>query len=74
MAADYVMRALSLFETARQKNPYLYFELAYTKATDWMCWVIDKQGGERNVLFEGQADNPNEACCGAITVLTELLT
>lgn len=70
---DNVTKALELFEKARQKNPYLYFELAYTKTTDWMCWLIDKEGGGKNVLCQDQGTTPDSACVNIIPTLQILL-
>lgn len=64
-----VSRALKLFIKAKKMNPYLYFELAYTKPTEWMAWVIDKEGGNRNVLCQSQAATPEGACAEAVKSL-----
>jgi hypothetical protein len=64
-----VTKALELFEKLKQNNPYLYFELAYTRQTDWMCWLIDKQGGGRVVLCEAQGMTPDEAALNVRTTL-----
>lgn len=55
-------RTLDLFRLRQQGNAYLYFELAFDKATDWMCWLIDRTGGTRKVLVQAQAQSPQEAC------------
>jgi hypothetical protein len=64
-------KTLCLFRDAQHQQPYLYFELAFTRTTDWMCFLIDKsqRGTSRDntsteghlVLAQGQADNPYEA-------------
>jgi hypothetical protein len=54
-------RALRLFESAKEDNPYLYFELAWTRKTEWMCWLIDQTGGGRVELAKGQSDLVVEA-------------
>lgn len=69
---DNVTKALELFEKAREANPYLYFELAYTRQTDWMCWLIDKQGGGRVVLCEAQGMTPDEAAINVRLTLEAL--
>jgi len=60
-------QTVELFEEARREsgNYYLYFELAYTKHTGWMCWLQDRTGGEAhkvNLTSPGQADEPGVAC------------
>ena len=60
-------QTIELFEEARREsgNYYLYFELAYTKHTGWMCWLQDRTGGEankKNLVPPGQADEPGVAC------------
>lgn len=50
-------RLFRLYHLALQKNPYLYFELAHTRQTGWMGWLIDKSGGGRNVLVSSQDDS-----------------
>lgn len=61
-----VDKTLELFEEARQDtgNDYLYFELSYTKMTGWMCWLLDKTGGEKmkKYLVTGQASDSGSAC------------
>lgn len=62
-----VDKTVELFNEALDKtgNSYLYFELAYTNYTGWMCWLQDRTGGEKckkNLCPPGQADEPGVAC------------
>lgn len=62
-----VDKSIELLEEARKEtgNDYLYFELAYTRTTGWMCWLQDRTGGEvhkKNFCPPGQADDPGSAC------------
>lgn len=52
-----IREALALFNEAKECNPYLYFELAWSKATGWDSWLIDCTGGERKVLANDQDDS-----------------
>lgn len=50
-------------------NEYCYFELAYTRKTEWMAWLCTKpreDDPERQVLACGQGSTPREACNSAI--------
>lgn len=69
-----VDKAVELFEEARREtgNHYLYFELAYTRHTGWMCWLQNREGGEEhkyNFIPPGQADEPGVACVPVINFL-----
>jgi hypothetical protein len=78
-----IAQALRLYDKAKEANPYLYFELARDRKTDWMCWLVDQSraavSGERAnaegkpVLCEGQGATANEACEPAVAVLEALL-
>jgi hypothetical protein len=62
-----VDKTVELFQEAVENsgNHYLYFELAYTKQTKWMCWLQNREGGEDhkyNFIPPGQADEPGVAC------------
>jgi hypothetical protein len=53
-------------------NPYCYFELAYTRRTDWMAWICSKpreDDPDRKVLACGQGDTPDEACRNALEAM-----
>lgn len=57
-------------------NPYCYFELAYTRKTEWMVFLCDKPaegvigtseyGANRKVIVQGQGWTQEEACKAAL--------
>ncbi|WP_454735450.1 ParB/RepB/Spo0J family partition protein [Cupriavidus necator] len=59
-----------------ESNPYCYFELAYTRKTEWMAFICDKPaegvigtpeyGANRKVIAQGQGWTQEEACKGAL--------
>jgi hypothetical protein len=58
-----------------EKDPYTYFELAYTRTTGWMAWICDRipvagrpQSG-RKIITCGQGSTVEEACFRAIQKL-----
>jgi hypothetical protein len=79
----HIAQALRLYDKAKEANPYLYFELARDRKTDWMCWLVDQSraavSGERAsaegklVLCSGQGATANEACEPVVAVLEALL-
>ena len=53
-----------------QTNHYCYFELAYTRYTEWMVWICSnarEQDPNRKVLLQGQGTTPEEACANALS-------
>lgn len=55
-----------------ESNPYCYFELAYTRQTEWMAWLCSKPAEDdpdRKILACGQGNTPNEACMQALGML-----
>lgn len=53
-------------------NPYCYFELAYTRQTEWMAWICSKPREDdpsRKVLAQGQGFTPDEAASNALAAL-----
>jgi hypothetical protein len=53
-------------------NPYCYFELAYTRQTEWMAWICSKpreMDPGRIVHCSGQGMTPDDACKHALSVL-----
>lgn len=78
-----IAQALRLYDKAKEANPYLYFELARDRKTDWMCWLVDKsqkaEGGKPAsmdgylLLCTGQGATANEACEPVVAVLEALL-
>ena len=52
-----------------QTNHYCYFELAYTRYTEWMVFICTnarEQDPNRKVLLQGQGSTPEEACKNAL--------
>lgn len=52
-----------------EANPYCYFELAYTRRTEWMAWLCSKPQEDdpgRIVLAKGQGSTPEEAAIDAL--------
>lgn len=68
-----VALATKLFDEAKEYNPYLYFELAYTRATDWMAHFQNREGGTKVVLATGQGATPDEACEQILEALEKYL-
>lgn len=47
--------ATEIFEHLQEtENAYLYFELAFSRHTGWMCWLVDREGSARHVFAQGQ--------------------
>jgi hypothetical protein len=72
---DLIAEHARLLET----NHYAYFELGYTRQTEWMAWLCDRPatgtpgepgyGANRKVLAQGQGFTPEEACADALTAM-----
>jgi hypothetical protein len=46
-------------------NPYAYFELAYTRQTEWMAWICSEPretNPNRIVIASGSGSTPEVAC------------
>jgi len=73
--SDAISELIAKHEELLENNPYCYFELAYTRQTDWMAWICSKpqtEDPERIVLASGQGSTPEEACHIALNALTPL--
>lgn len=60
-----------------ESNPYCYFELAYTRYTEWMVFICSnqcEQDPNRKVLLHGQGFTPEEACADALSRFYQELT
>jgi len=69
-AADPIKRLIAMHNELLGEYPYCYFELAYTRRTDWMAWLCTKpreDDPERKVLACGQGLTAEEACAEAIS-------
>ncbi|TDR82160.1 hypothetical protein DFP86_102274 [Paludibacterium purpuratum] len=69
LAGDPIRKLIGIHTEYLDANPYCYFELAYTRRTDWMAWICSKPHADdpdRVVLACGQGSTPEEACARAI--------
>lgn len=66
---DAVRQLIARHAALLEDNPYAYFELAYTRQTEWMAWLCTKPQADdpaRKVIAQGQGSTPEEACDAAI--------
>jgi hypothetical protein len=52
-----------------EENPYAYFELAYTRQTEWMAWLCTdsyENDEKRQIVARGQGSTPEEAAEDAL--------
>lgn len=64
-----VQEVLKIHAEMLENNPYCYFELAYTRITEWMVWICSNQREQdpnRKVLLRGQGSTPEEAAENAL--------
>lgn len=62
-------KVLKLHKEMLKENPYCYFELAYTKQTEFMVWICSNAkelDPNRKVLLRGQGCTPDKAAKDAI--------
>ncbi|ENU57106.1 hypothetical protein ACDX34_20325 [Acinetobacter bereziniae] len=62
-------KVMAIHTEMLQTNHYCYFELAFTRYTDWMVWICSNQREQdpnRKVLLRGQGSTPEEACADAL--------
>ena len=62
-------KVMSIHSEMLQTNHYCYFELAYTRYTEWMVFICTnarEQDPNRRVLLQGQGSTPEEACENAL--------
>lgn len=60
---------LSMHAQELEQNEYAYFELAYTRRTEWMAWICSNHRDDdpnRKVIARGQGSTPQEACAAAL--------
>lgn len=65
-------KVIAIHAEMLDSNPYCYFELAYTRYTEWMVWICSNQREQdpnRKVLLRGQGSTPEEACANALELL-----
>jgi len=66
---DPITALLAMHAEVLDQNEYAYFELAYTRRTEWMAWICSNHRDDdpnRKVLARGQGSTPHEACAAAI--------
>lgn len=64
---------LAVFNELREENPYLVFELGFTRTTDWMVHIADNTRCEmKTVVLEQHADLC-KACSAAILSINDVL-
>lgn len=64
-----VEQVMKIHQEMLKENAYCYFELAYTRYTEWMVWICSnarEQDPNRKVLLKGQGSTPDEACLDAL--------
>ena len=62
-------KVMSIHSEMLKTNHYCYFELAYTRYTEWMVFICTnarEQDPNRRVLLQGQGSTPEEACENAL--------
>lgn len=62
-------KVMAIHTEMLQTNHFCYFELAYTRYTEWMVWICSNQREQdpnRKVLLRGQGSTPEEACTDAL--------
>lgn len=60
---------IGLHDTLLKENPYCYFELAYTRQTEWMLWICSnsrENDPNRVIIAKGQGGTPDEAALAAL--------
>jgi len=60
----YVQELIELHAGLKGMNPYCYFELAYTRQTEWMAWICTnavEADPNRKVMAKGQGSTPELA-------------
>lgn len=64
-----VEQVMQIHQEMLQENHYCYFELAYTRTTEWMVWICSNArevDPNRKVLLRGQGATPEEASLDAL--------
>jgi hypothetical protein len=64
---------LAAFDDALNENPFLWFELGYTRPTDWMVHVWDRRGGKNEKIICEQDPDRDTACLAAAGKLRALI-
>lgn len=62
-------KVMSIHKEMLESNPYCYFELAYTRQTEFMVWICSnarEMDPNRKVLLRGQGSTPDKAAKNAL--------
>lgn len=65
----YLKQIIGIHTQMLESNPYCYFELAYTRQTEFMVWICSNAreiDPNRKVLLRGQGSTPEQAAKDAI--------
>lgn len=65
---------LSVFNKLREENPYLVFELGFTRTTDWMVHIADNTRREMKTFVLEQHADLYKACAAAISSMNDVLS
>lgn len=69
-----LQQLMDLHQALLERNSYCYFELAYTRQTQWMAWICSEpkeHNPKRKILAQGQGDSPDEAAAEALVFYSE---
>lgn len=69
-----VQTVLAIHAEMLENNPYCYFELAFSRTTDWMIWICSnarEKDPNRKVLLCGQGSTPEDAAEDALEKFKE---
>ena len=77
-AIDPLNRLVAEHQKLLAENPHAYFEISYTRVTDWMAWICDKVPDAatgkpepgRTIIAVGQGQPPQEAARAALVFLS----
>lgn len=61
---------MQIHQEMLKENHHCYFELAYTRTTEWMVWICSNAkeiDPNRKVLLCGQGSTPEEASINALS-------
>lgn len=67
--SDPIQKLISAHAKLVEENPYAYFELAYTRQTEWMAWICSEpreSNPNRVVIASGSGPTPELACNEAL--------
>ena len=65
-----LQRLIKIHTELLKENPFCYFELAYTRRTNWMAWICSnmrEDDPDRKVIACGQGSTPEKAAVEALT-------